>query len=303
MIQIFNLICFYLGFFILLIYIIKIIKWIYKYFILKFNITELKEKYGNGWVIITGASSGIGTEFAKLLESYGYDLIITARREDRLVKIARYVSKKYRTNCLIVVKDLSKKDECLAFYEMIKDYDIEVFINNAGFGDFGQFVETDIDKELNMISVNITAVHILMKKMVKYFTDKNEGYLLNVASSAGLMPAGPYMATYYATKSYVVSLTKAVAEELREEKKNVYVGALCPGPVDTEFNSVAGVSFGVDGISAKKCAKIAVDAMFKKKKIIVPGAMLGIGAKFIRLIPEKILLRSISAFQKGKGDV
>jgi hypothetical protein len=255
------------------------------------------------YAVVTGASSGIGTEFAKLLASYGYDLIITARRKDRMLKIAKYVSKKYRTNCMIFVKDLSKREDCESFYEEIKDYDIEVFINNAGFGAFGAFTDTDIDKELNMIAVNVTALHILMKKMVRYFCDKNGGYLLNVASSAGLIPAGPFMSTYYATKSYVVSLTKGVAAELKEENKNVYVGALCPGPVDTEFNSVAGVSFAANGMTPRKCAKIAIDSMFKKKRIIVPGSMLSLGTKFMKFIPENILLKFVSEFQKGKGDV
>ena len=273
-------------------------------------ISELRKKVGHAplmapaapaYAVITGASSGIGAEFAKQLAAHGYNLILVARRRERLIKTARYLSKKFKVKCTVLVKDLSKREECESLFEEIKDYDIEVFINNAGFGVFGAFADTDLNNELDMISVNVSAVHILTKKMVKYFGDKNKGYLLNVASSAGLLPAGPYMSAYYATKAYVVSLTKGIAEELREENKNVYVGALCPGPVETEFNSVAGVSFGSKGISAKECAKTAVDAMFKRKKIIVPGRILKLGTYAAKFVPESLLLKFVSKFQKGKN--
>ena len=126
-----------------------------------------------------------------------------------------------------------------------------MLINCAGFGDFGAFTTTSLDKELEMIDVNIKAVHILTKKFLPDMIAKNEGYILNVASVAGLMPAGPYMATYYATKAYVTSFTSAIAEELEEKKSNVYVGSLCPGPVDTEFNKVADVKFNLKGITSE----------------------------------------------------
>jgi short-subunit dehydrogenase len=273
-------------------------------------ISELRKKVGHAplmapaalaYAVITGASSGIGAEFAKQLAAHGYNLILVARRKERLIKTARYLSKKFKVKCTVLVKDLSKREECESLFEEIKDYDIEVFINNAGFGVFGAFADTALDSEMDMISVNVSAVHILTKKMVKYFGDKNKGYLLNVASSAGLLPAGPYMSAYYATKAYVVSLTKGIAEELREENKNVYVGALCPGPVETEFNSVAGVSFGSKGISAKECAKTAVDSMFKRKKIIVPGRILKLGTYAAKFVPESLLLKFVSKFQKVKN--
>lgn len=273
-------------------------------------ISELRKKVGHAplmapaalaYAVITGASSGIGAEFAKQLAAHGYNLILVARRRERLIKIARFLSKKFKVKCTVLVKDLSQREECESLFEEIKDYDIEVFINNAGFGVFGAFADTDLNNELDMISVNVFAVHILTKRMVKYFGEKNKGYLLNVASSAGLLPAGPYMSAYYATKAYVVSLTKGIAEELREENKNVYVGALCPGPVETEFNSVAGVSFGSKGISAKECAKTAVDAMFKRKKIIVPGRILKLGTYAAKFVPENLLLKFVSKFQKGKN--
>ena len=148
--------------------------------------------------------------------------------------------------------------------EEIKELKLSVFINNAGFGDCGVFEQADLNKELNMIDVNIKAVQILMKLALKQMRKTDRGYILNVASSAGLIPAGPYMSTYYATKSYVASITQAVAEELRQAKSNIYVGCLCPGPVETEFNSVANVEFALKGISAGYCANYAIDKMFAR---------------------------------------
>ena len=161
-------------------------------------------------VVITGASSGIGMEFARAFSKMGCRLILTARRKERLEKLREELG----TPCKIIVADLSREGECYQFFENIADEPVDVFINNAGFGTCGKFDETDLGKEVSMINVNIKAMHILFKKMVIKMKKQGYGRILNVASSAGLLPAGPYMATYYATKSYVVSITKAVAEAI-----------------------------------------------------------------------------------------
>ncbi len=222
------------------------------------------------YAVVTGASSGIGAAIAKCLARQGYDMILTARRTERLEKLAKGMKRRYGTNVVVISADISKAEGCYYLFDKIRGFDIEVFVNNAGFGDAGSFTETELSKELGMVDVNVKAVHILTKLVVNYFRKKNHGYLLNVASSAGLFPAGPYMATYYATKAYVTSLTSAVAQELREEGSDVYIGALCPGPVDTEFNEVANVEFALKGISPEYCASYAVDRMFKRKEIIIP---------------------------------
>jgi short-subunit dehydrogenase len=130
------------------------------------------------------------------------------------------------------------------------------------------------------------------------------GYLLNVASSAGLLPAGPYMATYYATKAYVASLTRAVAQELKEIGSNVYVGALCPGPVDTEFNEVANVEFALSGISAKQCVSYAIRQMKRRKTVIVPSLSIRAATTLGRLIPQELCIRITGLQQKRKlGEV
>lgn len=174
--------------------------------------------------LITGASSGIGMEFARVLAKKGYSLILTARRKDRLEKLKNEL----QVPCTIIVADLSKESDCFELCQEISDKKIDIFINNAGFGTCGEFVETNLKKEIDMIDVNIKAMHILLKRVLLKMEQRDRGIVLNVASSAGLLPAGPYMATYYATKSYVVSLTKAISEELKENGSDVYIGALCP---------------------------------------------------------------------------
>jgi short-subunit dehydrogenase len=192
--------------------------------------------------------------------------------------------------------------------EEIKDLPREIFINNAGFGDCGSFINGSLSKEQDMIDVNIKALHTLMKlalqKMERDTLDvpasqKKPAYLLNVASSAGLLPAGPYMATYYATKAYVTSLTQGVAAELKEARSNIYVGCLCPGPVDTEFNSVANVEFALKGISAEYCANYGINQMFRKKTVIIPTWFLKVALTFGRMIPRKLCV-SIAARQQKK---
>ena len=187
-------------------------------------------------VWITGASSGIGREFARRYARLGFRLILTARRTDRLEALAAELTAKYSTFCRILPADLEQESECARLCEALTDERIDIFINNAGFGVCGSFLETSGEKELSMAKVNVLAMHQLFKFAVKKMEAQGFGTVLNVASAAGLLPGGPYMAGYYATKAYVVSLTRGVAEELRQQHSPVYVCALCPGPVDTEFN-------------------------------------------------------------------
>lgn len=248
------------------------------------------------YAVITGASSGIGLEFARQLAKRGYTLILTARKEDKLKKVAESVE----TECEIVIADLEQEEECYRFFKQIKEKEIEVFINNAGFGDCGRFAETDLSKELAMIQVNIKAMHILMKLMLQKMKMQGYGYLLNVASSAGLMHAGPYMATYYATKAYVASMTQAVAVELSQEKSPVYVGCLCPGPVNTGFNKVANVEFALKEISPGECVSYALKKMFARKVVIVPTMIMKLAVFACHISPRAISTRITARQQKKK---
>lgn len=247
--------------------------------------------------LVTGASSGIGFEMSRILSHLGYELILVARREDRLLELQKLLE----THSEIITCDLSKEEECKELYKRVKEKDVSVLINNAGFGLCGNFTDTDLDRELNMIDVNIKAVHIFTKLFLKDFVKKDDGYILNVASSAGLMAGGPLMAAYYASKSYIVDLTRAVNTELADAGSNVYIGALCPGPVNTEFNDVAGVNFSMKGIDKKYCAKYALYNMFENRKmIIVPSAGMKISACASRFIPTRPLLEITKRIQEKK---
>lgn len=248
------------------------------------------------YAVVTGASAGLGTEFAKQLAGKGYKLILTARREERLQALA----KELPTECEIIPADLSKTEECLRFFEAIKEKKIDIFINNAGFGDCNLFLEGDLLKELSMIDVNVKAMHTLMKLSLQKMHKEGRGYILNVASSAGLLPAGPYMATYYATKAYITSLTQAVACELKEGGSKIYVGALCPGPVDTEFNAVANVEFALKGITPEYCVRYALKKMAQKKVIIVPTWLMKLSTTTGHMGPRALAVKITSGQQKKK---
>lgn len=249
--------------------------------------------------VITGASSGIGREIAFQLSKRGYDLILVARRKERLVEIAQQVP----TNCQIITADLSNIEEAQHLYDTVKEQNISILVNSAGFGLLGEFTSTDIDRELAMINLNITALHLLTKLFLRDFTMKDKGYILNVASSAGLMPAGPYMATYYASKAYVTSLTHAINQELKDQASSVVVSALCPGPVDTEFNDVAGVSFGLPSITAAECAQYGLRHLFNGKAIIVPGLTMRAATTIAKIAPRSLVVKIAGHQQKKKRDV
>lgn len=252
--------------------------------------------------LITGASSGIGREFAKVLAHRGFSLILAARRVDRMEQLAADILEHTNVDIRIIECDLSRKSECLRLYDEVKDDGVDFLVNNAGFGLYGRFSDTNLETELNMIDVNCRAVHILTKLFLADMLKRDSGHILNVASSAGLMQGGPYMSTYYATKSYVVNLTRAINEELLEAESRVYVGALCPGPVNTEFNKVADVRFAMGGISAKECAiEGAYGALEEEKMIIVPTIPMKLCVAVSRLVPQRLLLLITGAVQELKG--
>lgn len=252
--------------------------------------------------LITGASSGIGREMAKNLATRGVNLILVARRTERLIELKDEI----KFNCpgvkvKTITADLSKQQQCFDLYDRVKDYRIDFLFNNAGFGLYGAFTETDLNEELTMIDVNIKAVHILTKLFLRDFTERNSGYILNTASVAGFMP-GPLLATYYATKNYVVQLTKAIYEELRSTGSRVVISALCPGPVNTEFNAVAGVkAFGMPAESEAYVADYAIERLLCGDLLIIPGMTTKAAAAGSRFAPTKLLLRTVRTIQEQKN--
>ena len=245
--------------------------------------------------LITGASSGIGKSMAINLSNQGYDLILVARRKNKLEELKCRLNTKVE----IIDLDVSNKDNCIELYNKVKDKNIDILINNAGFGIFGEFSETNLEKELELIDTNIKAVHILTKLFLKDFIKSDKGYILNVASSAAFM-SGPLMSSYYASKGYVLKLTEAISEEIRINKSNVYIGCLCPGPVNTEFNKIADVEFGVKALTSDEVADYAINKMFKRKTIIIPSIKMKLACTMSRFVPRKLLLKIIYKIQKRK---
>jgi short-subunit dehydrogenase len=245
--------------------------------------------------LITGASSGIGRDIAKYLSEKGYDLILVSRDEAKLKEVAKSVKTKTR----VIVMDLSNTDNCKSLHQMVKKDKIDILVNNAGFGAFGKFNDIELDKELNMINLNIRAVHVLTKLFLREMKKRDYGYILNVASSAAFLP-GPLMSTYYATKAYVLRLTEAIYEELKEDNSDVVVSCLCPGPVKTNFNKVANVEFDLKSLTSEYVSKYAIDMMLKKKLIIIPGIHIKLGYIFSRIVPTKILLKVAYKIQRKK---
>ncbi len=245
--------------------------------------------------LITGASSGIGREMAKELSNLGYDLILVARRKNKLEQLA----KELKTNVEIIDLDISSTFNCMKLYNQVKKENIDILINNAGFGLYGKFDETKLDTELDMIDLNIKTVHTLTKLFLKDFKSKNKGYILNVGSVASFLP-GPLMSTYYATKAYVLNLTMAIYEELRRYNSGVYVGCLCPGPVNTEFNKVAKIKKDLKSLDSDYVAKYAIKKMFKKQLIIIPGNKTKMGIDLAKLLPMKSKLKVCYNLQCNK---
>jgi short-subunit dehydrogenase len=247
---------------------------------------------------ITGASSGIGKEFARKLSHLNYDLILIARSTDALNTLASHL----KTKCEIINCDLSDEKQCLKLSQDLASRDIRILINNAGFGDLGSFSDTSLTKELDMINVNIKALHILTKALLPGFIQRDRSFILNVASSAGLLCGGPYMATYYATKAYVTSLTSGIYEELRALNSRVHISMLCPGPVETNFNNVANAKFSLKGISASYCASYALRQMFHGKLTIVPSFTMKAAVYGSRFLPRTALLKITGNQQTKKLD-
>ncbi len=236
--------------------------------------------------LITGASTGIGRDMARVLHKMGAELVLVARNTALLEELKTELG----GNPRIITLDLSSPENCYALFDMTKDDGIDILINNAGFGTYGESSTIPLETELNMIDLNIKAVHILTKLFLESFEEKNCGHIMNVASIAGFL-SGPLMSAYYATKGYVVKFSTALFEELRRKGSPVHISVLCPGPVDTEFNKRAGVSFIINGHKSPFVAEYAIKKMFKDRLIIAPGFLVKLGISFQRFVPTKLLLK------------
>ena len=246
--------------------------------------------------LITGATSGIGRDMAIILAKQGIDLIIASRDTKKMARLASRLP----VNVHIITVDLSKTSDCYYLYNKVKNENIDILINNAGFGAFGPTWEVPLETELNMLDLNVRAVHILTKLFLKDFMAKDSGYILNVASSAGFL-AGPLLSAYYATKSYVLRLTEAIHEELRQSGSNVKITALCPGHVETGFDKRANVRHSIGGVSSRKVSKAGIDVMFRGKSVVLPGALMKLTYFGEKFLPESLMLKAAYKAQSKKG--
>lgn len=246
-------------------------------------------------VLITGASSGIGRDMARIMAQKADELVLVARDLKKLEELKQELESK--TKVEIISIDLTSEENCKEIHNRVQNVDI--LINNAGFGDCGNFTKTNLEKELNMIKTNITAYHILTKLYLIDMKKKGEGKILNVASIAGFMP-GPLMATYYATKAYIVRLSESIREELKKEKSNVQISILCPGPVSTNFNNVANVKFHMREANSQDVAKYAIKKLEKGKFYIVPGIDVKLAKLGAKLAPAPFVSKITYKIQKRK---
>ena len=246
--------------------------------------------------VITGASSGIGREFALQLSERDCFVIISGRNVQALEELRSEIGE---DRCEIIPAELSNTRSCIDLYASAKKYDPDILINNAGLGLYGEFTETSLSKELEMIDVNIKAMHVLFKLYLKDFVKKDKGRILNVSSVAGFMP-GPLMAAYYASKSYVLRLSQGIQTELVKSGSKVRVSVLCPGPVDTEFNKRAGIEGFFKGIGAFECVDYTIDKLFKGKGLIIPSLKIRLIALGAKLAPAVVAAEGSYYVQRGK---
>jgi uncharacterized protein len=254
--------------------------------------------------LITGGSSGIGFELAKQFAKNGYNLIITGRKISRLIPVATELNERYKIEVVPIENDLTDPNSSLTLYKEIKlrEVDIDVLVNNAGFATYGAFIETDIQKELDMIQVNISALTHLTKLFLPEMLARGSGKILNIASTAAFQP-GPFFATYFASKAYVLSFSEALAEEV--SGTGVTVTALCPGPTKSGFASRAGTEekgfFKESGmLSANKVARIGYANLMRGKTIIITGFRNKVLIFLLRLTPRKLVTRIITYLQSKR---
>jgi uncharacterized protein len=253
--------------------------------------------------LITGASLGIGHELAKLFAADGSNLALVARSEDKLSEIGRQLQMKHGIAVHVLAKDLAKPEAPQEIFTELQKagVSVDVLVNNAGFGSYGFFAESDPVRDLEMIAVNITTLTHLTRLFLPEMLRKKSGGILNVASTAGFQP-GPLMAEYYATKAYVISLTEALANELNGS--GVTASVLCPGPTATDFQARAGLKdsplFASGVMTAEAVARYAYRNFLKGKTTIIPGFKNRVLLQIERFAPRALTPRIVRAMQESR---
>lgn len=253
-------------------------------------------------VLITGATFGIGYEFAKIFANKKYNLVLVARNRERLNEIESTLKKDNNIFIKTIVRDLSNPNSAQEIFQEL-EYDkivIDILINNAGFGLLGSFSELDLQEQLNMIQVNVSSLVHLTKLILPSMLSRGEGKILNVASTAAFQP-GPNMAIYYATKSFVLSFSEALHRELKN--KEITVTALCPGPTKTKFQKRAGMeninlerSKLLPYMDAERVARIGYKGLMKGKRVVIPGLINNVGVFLVKFLPKSLVLNVLYKF-------
>jgi short-subunit dehydrogenase len=254
--------------------------------------------------LITGATGGIGYELAKVFAAHGHDVVLVARNADKLKEISDAFQHTYNIAVHIVPLNLLAPDAPNELYHYLKrnNITVEYLVNNAGFGTHGYFHEIDLAENLDLVQLNIAVVTHLARLFLADMVKRNAGGILNIASTAAFQP-GPFMATYYASKAYVLSLTEAIAHELQRTK--VKISVLCPGPTDTDFQQRAGITKTILGskgmlmMPPDKVAMIGYQQFMRRKRIIIPGILNKAGAFAAARAPRSVVLPIVKRMQKN----
>lgn len=253
-------------------------------------------------VLISGASSGFGVEFAKIFAAKGHNLLVVARSEDKLIELKKSLENKYGIQVYVFSQDLAKEGsaEKVKAYAKENGLMVEMLINNAGFGDYGRFADSELAKQTQMINLNdrslVEMTHTFLPAMIR----RGKGKILNVASVASF-EAGPMMSVYYASKAFVLSFTESLSEELRGT--GVTVTALCPGPTNTGFSKAAEMPAGrlanmfrfTQPIDVAKCG---YSALMRGQVIVIPGVLNNLGIIAVKLLPRAFVRKAVGLLQK-----
>jgi short-subunit dehydrogenase len=254
--------------------------------------------------LITGASSGIGMELARVHAAQGGDLVLISRSEDKLKRLRTELENKFQVEVMIISSDLSQASAPRQIFDQLQAQEIQVeyLINNAGFGDYGFFHETDWEKEEQMIDLNMKSLTHLTKLFLPEMVKRRSGKIMNVASTAAFQP-GPLMAIYYATKHYVLAFSEAIANEVRDY--GVTVTALCPGPTESGFQNTAAMEEsklvkGVKMPTSEEVARYGYQAMIKGKTVAVHGFLNSMMARSVGFLPRKMVTGMVRSLQDKK---
>lgn len=251
--------------------------------------------------LITGASSGLGREFARLFAAAGYDIVLVARRRQELDALAAELPPRHGIRARVLVEDLADPMAPSRIFDHLKSEDVQIsmLVNNAGFGEKGSFAVLGEKRQMDMLQVNIAALTHLTRLFLPGMLGRRQGRILNVASTAAFLP-GPNMAVYFATKAFVLSFSEAIAEEVRGG--GVTVTCLCPGPTETGFAAAAHMEdsllFKLGTMKAAEVAEAGFDGMMQGRRLIVPGWKNKISAASVRFSPRGLVLRLMKRLQQ-----